>query len=177
MIAFLAKYLSEKQKYITSFKKGLLPSLRISISCIWHDYATARFRNRNCNGWNMYCDDFYCRCTNQSFCLAWVYWVLQVLLHLYYLAPYRMKRITSFLDPWEDPLGSGFQIIQSLYAIGPGGLFGLGLGESRQKFFYLPEPQTDFIFAILSEEIRLYWWIICFIIICTYYYGEESGLH
>jgi cell division protein FtsW len=68
-------------------------------------------------------------------------------------APYRMKRITSFLDPWEDPLGSGFQMIQSLYAIGPGGLFGLGLGESRQKFFYLPEPQTDFIFAILAEEL------------------------
>ncbi len=68
-------------------------------------------------------------------------------------APYRIKRITSFLDPWSDPLGSGFQIIQSLYAIGPGGLFGLGLGESRQKFFYLPEPQTDFIFAILSEEL------------------------
>lgn len=68
-------------------------------------------------------------------------------------APYRIKRITSFLDPWEDPLGTGFQIIQSLYAIGPGGLFGLGLGQSRQKFFYLPEPQTDFIFAILAEEL------------------------
>jgi cell division protein FtsW len=68
-------------------------------------------------------------------------------------APYRIKRITSFLDPWEDPLGSGFQIIQSLYAIGPGGLFGLGIGQSRQKFFYLPEPQTDFIFAILAEEL------------------------
>ncbi len=68
-------------------------------------------------------------------------------------APYRIKRITSFLDPWSDPLGTGFQIIQSLYAIGPGGLFGLGLGQSRQKFMYLPEPQTDFIFAILSEEL------------------------
>ena len=68
-------------------------------------------------------------------------------------APYRMKRITSYLDPWSDPLGSGFQIIQSLLAIGPGGLFGLGLGQSRQKFLYLPEPQTDFIFAILSEEL------------------------
>ncbi|MED4687562.1 FtsW/RodA/SpoVE family cell cycle protein, partial [Peribacillus frigoritolerans] len=68
-------------------------------------------------------------------------------------APYRIKRITSFLDPWEDPLGSGFQMLQSFSAIGPGGLFGLGLGQSRQKFFYLPEPQTDFIFAILSEEL------------------------
>ena len=71
-------------------------------------------------------------------------------------APYRMERITSYLDPWSDPLGSGFQMIQSLYAIGPGGLFGLGLGESRQKYFYLPEPQTDFIFAIISEELGFF---------------------
>ena len=68
------------------------------------------------------------------------------------VAPYRMSRILSYLNPWSDPLGSGFQIIQSLYAIGPGGLFGLGFGNSIQKHFYLPEPQTDFIFAIISEE-------------------------
>lgn len=68
------------------------------------------------------------------------------------VAPYRLERILSFLNPWKDPLGSGFQIIQSLYAIGPGGLFGYGLGNSRQKHFYLPEPQTDFIFSIISEE-------------------------
>ena len=67
-------------------------------------------------------------------------------------APYRLKRILSFLNPWSDPLGSGFQIIQSLYAIGPGGLFGYGFLNSRQKHFYLPEPQTDFIFSIISEE-------------------------
>ena len=68
------------------------------------------------------------------------------------IAPYRLQRITSFLNPWSDPLGSGFQIIQSLYAIGPGGLLGQGLFSSRQKHFYLPEPQTDFIFSIISEE-------------------------
>ena len=68
------------------------------------------------------------------------------------VAPYRLKRITSFINPWSDPLGSGFQIIQSLYAIGPGGLLGFGFLNSRQKHFYLPEPQTDFIFSIISEE-------------------------
>ena len=68
------------------------------------------------------------------------------------IAPYRLKRILSFLNPWQDPLGSGFQIIQSLYAIGPGGIFGQGFGKSFQKHFYLPEPQTDFIFSIISEE-------------------------
>ena len=69
------------------------------------------------------------------------------------IAPYRIARIVSFINPWKDPLGSGYQIIQSLYAIGPGGLFGHGLFSSRQKYFYLPEPQTDFIFAILCEEL------------------------
>ena len=69
------------------------------------------------------------------------------------IAPYRLVRITSFLNPWADPLGSGFQIIQSLYAIGPGVLLGMGLGNSIQKHFYLPEPQTDFIFSIISEEL------------------------
>ncbi|NLC95752.1 MAG: putative lipid II flippase FtsW [Bacilli bacterium] len=68
-------------------------------------------------------------------------------------APYRLRRIFAYLDPWSDPLGAGFQIIQSLYAISPGGLFGVGLGNSIQKHFYLPEPQTDFIFAILVEEL------------------------
>ena len=68
------------------------------------------------------------------------------------IAPYRMSRITSFLNPWKDALGSGFQMIQSLYAIGPGGLLGLGYLHSIQKHFYLPEPQTDFIFSIIAEE-------------------------
>ena len=72
------------------------------------------------------------------------------------IAPYRINRILSFIDPWKDPLGTGFQIIQSLYAIGPGGLFGLGFGNSRQKHFYLPEPQTDFIFSIICEELGFF---------------------
>ncbi len=67
-------------------------------------------------------------------------------------ASYRMERILSFLDPFSDPLGSGFQAIQALYAIGPGGLLGVGFDNSIQKYFYLPEPQTDFIFAIICEE-------------------------
>ena len=71
------------------------------------------------------------------------------------IAPYRMQRIISFLNPWKDPLGSGFQIIQSLYAIGPSGLLGIGFLNSRQKHFYLPEPQTDFIFSIICEEFGI----------------------
>lgn len=69
------------------------------------------------------------------------------------LEPYRWRRITAFINPWADPLDSGWNIIQSLYAIGSGGLFGLGLGAGRQKFAYLPEQHTDFIFAVLGEEL------------------------
>jgi cell division protein FtsW len=70
-------------------------------------------------------------------------------------APYRMKRLTGFLDPWADPFDSGFQLTQSLIAIGRGEWFGVGLGESVQKLFYLPEAHTDFVFAVFAEEFGL----------------------
>jgi cell division protein FtsW len=69
------------------------------------------------------------------------------------VAPYRLRRVLAFLDPWQDPRGSGFQIIQSWLALGSGGPLGRGIGDSRQKLFYLPEAHTDFIFAILGEEV------------------------
>lgn len=70
-------------------------------------------------------------------------------------APYRIERILAFINPWSDPLGSGFQGIQSLFAITPGGLLGHGFNNSIQKHFFLPEPQNDFIFAIILEELGL----------------------
>lgn len=70
-----------------------------------------------------------------------------------FMEDYRRQRFLAFLDPWADPRGSGYHIIQSLYALGSGGPFGLGLGKSRQKFLYLPEMHTDFIFAIIGEEL------------------------
>ena len=68
------------------------------------------------------------------------------------MQPYRLRRITSFLNPWDDPQGSGFQLVQSFIALGSGGLTGVGLGSSRQKLSYLPESHTDFIFSIIGEE-------------------------
>jgi cell division protein FtsW len=68
-------------------------------------------------------------------------------------APYRLERISSFLHPWTDPFGSGFQLTQALIAIGRGEWFGVGLGSSVQKLFYLPEAHTDFLFAVLAEEL------------------------
>ena len=69
--------------------------------------------------------------------------------------PYRRERIFSFLDPWHDPQGAGFQAVQSMIALGSGGFFGVGLGESVQKIYYLPEASTDMIFAIVGEELGL----------------------
>jgi cell division protein FtsW len=70
-------------------------------------------------------------------------------------SPYRFRRLSGFLNPWEDPFNSGFQLTQSLIAIGRGELFGVGLGSSVQKLFYLPEAHTDFVFAVLAEELGL----------------------
>jgi cell division protein FtsW len=152
MIVFLAKLLSDDQSGITRFTKGLLPPLAI---------MGAAF------GMIMLQPDLGTGAVLVGASLMVIYTAGARISHLAMLglvglagfigliaaAPYRLKRITSFLDPWQDPLGSGYQIIQSLYAIGPGGLVGLGLGGSRQKYSYLPEPQTDFIFSIISEEL------------------------
>ena len=69
------------------------------------------------------------------------------------LEPYRLKRFVTFMNPWQDITGDGWQVVQSLYAIGSGGLFGVGLGDSKQKYLYIPEPHNDFIFSILAEEL------------------------
>jgi cell division protein FtsW len=72
-----------------------------------------------------------------------------------WLEPYRRERLLSFLDPWQDPEGAGFQSVQAMIALGSGGFFGNGLGESVQKVYYLPEASTDMIFAIVGEELGL----------------------
>lgn len=90
---------------------------------------------------------------------VWLAWVGAVLVpaaaFLVLHSPYRLKRVKVFLDPWKDAGGSGFQITHSMMAFGTGGIFGAGLGEGRQKLFYLPEPHTDFIFATAGEELGL----------------------
>jgi cell division protein FtsW len=81
--------------------------------------------------------------------------LIPVFIFLVESASYRMRRITAFLNPWDDPQGAGFQLIQSLIAVGSGGPLGVGLSNSSQKLFYLPAPHTDFIFAIICEELGL----------------------
>ena len=74
---------------------------------------------------------------------------------LVYFEPYRMKRITGFIDPWADPLGTGFQLVQALISFGRGEWLGVGLGSGIQKLFYLPEAHTDFLFSVIAEELGL----------------------
>lgn len=81
-------------------------------------------------------------------------------------APYRLKRLMSFLDPWADPRGDGYQLIQSLLALGSGGFLGLGFGMSRQKAYYLPEPHNDFIFSVIAEETGFLGGIILITLFC-----------
>ena len=87
--------------------------------------------------------------------IAWGLVAVSALLTLAVMAPYRLRRLIAFLDPWSDPYGSGFQLTQALIAFGRGEWFGVGLGSSVQKLFYLPEVHTDFIFAVLAEELGL----------------------
>jgi len=87
---------------------------------------------------------------------AWVVAIGGLLAAVILAAPYRLERLTTFVDPWADPFGSGFQLTQALIAIGRGGWLGTGLGASVQKLFYLPEAHTDFMFAVLAEELGLF---------------------
>lgn len=152
MIVFLARWLSRPGYNITSFTKGLLPpmglaGLAFGLIMLQPDLGTGTVML----GASMLIIFAAGASLKQ---LGWLaLGGVAGFAALIAAAPYRLKRITAFLDPWSDPLGAGYQIIQSLYAIGPGGLGGLGLGMSRQKYSYVPEPQTDFIFSILSEEL------------------------
>ncbi|MDR6224800.1 stage V sporulation protein E [Desmospora profundinema] len=152
IILYLSRYLTSHAHQVTSFTKGLLVPLAIAGSA----FALIMLQPDLGTGTVM-----------MGTALVMIFTAGARMKHLLGLslvgvlgfvslvlaAPYRIQRITAFLNPWQDPLGAGYQLIQSLYAIGPGGLMGLGLGMSRQKHLYLPEPHTDFIFSILAEEL------------------------
>lgn len=93
-------------------------------------------------------------------------------LALIFTQSYRLDRLTSFLNPWADPSGDSYQLIQSLYALGSGGIFGVGLGNSRQKALFMPEPHNDFIFSIIGEELGL---IGCIFIIVLFMFIVIRG--
>lgn len=154
LIMFTSKYLSNNEKSLKNIKKGVLPILLILMLVFGLIMLQPDFGTGVIIVVTIVCLLFVSGVTMSFFIKIGLLGIIGVV-GLIIAAPYRMKRIVSFLNPWSDPLGSGFQIIQSLYAIGPSGLLGKGLGNSIQKHFYLPEPQTDFIFAIISEELGI----------------------
>lgn len=154
LIIFASKYLSNSSKFIRSYKQGVFPILGVvflffGLIMLQPDLGTGMIIVVSIISL------LFIAGVNMKFFIGGgLLGVIGVII-LILIAPYRMDRITSFVDPWKDPLGTGFQIIQSLYAIGPGGLLGTGFLKSIQKQFYLPEPQTDFIFSIIAEEFGI----------------------
>ena len=151
LIIFTAKYLENNERDLKSIKKGVLPILGVLLLVFALIMLEPDFGTGIVIVMTIVVLLFVSGVNLNFFVKIGILGLIGVVV-LIIIAPYRTQRIISFLNPWSDPLGSGFQIIQSLYAIGPGGLLGLGLGNSIQKHFYLPEPQTDFIFSIISEE-------------------------
>lgn len=152
LILYFADYLERKRPEIQSFKRTLVPALVVTgvtagLVFLQPDLGTA----------------VTVAATAMLLFFAagvpWMHLAGVVLAALPGLAwamlakPYRRKRLLAFFDPWDDPRGTGFQIIQSFLALGSGGIFGVGLGKSQQKLFYLPESHTDFIFSIIGEEL------------------------
>ena len=151
LIIFASKYLSQSREYLKSYLKGIFPILFIvvfvfGLIMLQPDLGTGMIL------FISVISILFIAGVNYKFFLTGGLLGTIGIIILIIIAPYRLQRITSFIDPWKDPLGTGFQIIQSLYAIGPSGLLGTGYLNSIQKHFYLPEPQTDFIFSIIAEE-------------------------
>jgi len=153
-IVYIADYLSRKQKIINNFYNGFCPIMvalfiPVLLILLQPDLGTA---------FSLFCVTFlmlFMTGLDFKYFLGIVGISIPALYVIIFSSAYRRARILSFLDPWSDPKGIGFQIIQSQIALGSGGLFGLGIGQGRQKLFYLPAAHTDFIFSVITEEIGI----------------------
>lgn len=154
LIIFTSKYIYNNPKDMRSVKKGAFPILIVTMLSFFLIMLQPDFGTGTILVMTIVAMLFISGVDFSFFIKIGMLGMVGVCV-LIVIAPYRMERIVSFLNPWSDPLGTGFQAIQSLYAIGPGGLFGMGFGNSIQKHFYLPEPQTDFIFSVISEELGI----------------------
>lgn len=151
MVLYLARFYSRNLERTQSLKKGVLPNLGVlaitaGLILLQKDLGTTVVLL----GTTFIV--FFAAGVRMRHLFLLVGAAIAAVLAAIYFEPFRVKRFFAFIDPWSDPLDGGFQIIQSLLAIGSGGLFGVGFGDSKQKFFYLPERHTDFIYAIIGEE-------------------------
>ncbi|HEY3101345.1 MAG TPA: putative lipid II flippase FtsW [Methylomirabilota bacterium] len=152
LVLYLAAFLARKRGALEEFRTGALPPLLVG--AVLAGLVLLQPDLGNCMTLIVLTFALLYLAGSPIKHLAWVAApALPLIVVAIWMAPYRMRRITAFVDPWADPRGGGFQIIQSWLALGNGGVFGQGIGASRQKLFYLPESHTDFIFAILGEEL------------------------
>lgn len=154
LIAYLSDILARKQARIKNLLKGFIPAAMVAgavilLILLQPDLGTA-IAVSTITGIL-----FFVAGINVRYILLSLLTMAPVLYIAIFSVPYRRRRILAFLNPWQDPRGIGFQVIQSFLALGSGGLLGLGLGQSRQKLFYLPESHTDFIISIIGEELGL----------------------
>ena len=154
LVVFLAAKVSTMGEGVRSLVRGVVPCLLVTCALaipvlLEPDMGTASLLVFTAFG------ILFCAGARLEHLLLCALSMLPVVLLAIGSSAYKRARIFAFLDPWKDPQNTGFHILQSLYALGSGGLLGVGLGASRQKFFYLPEQYTDFIFAILGEELGM----------------------
>ncbi|WP_366924818.1 stage V sporulation protein E [Metallumcola ferriviriculae] len=152
MVMYMAKRLSERGERLTEFSKGLMPHLGILSGVCLLILAQPDLGTAVAIAGTTYLLFLIAGAKKSHLSFLAVAGVGLVILAII-LEPYRMERFVAFWDPWKNPSDTGWQTIQSLLALGSGGFFGVGLGQSKQKLFYLPERHTDFIYAILGEEL------------------------
>jgi cell division protein FtsW len=154
LVIFLSYFLIKKGERIKAFQFGFLPAIVISGTMILlvvnqPDFGVALFLGI------MAVVMLFVGGTRLSYIFSLVLLGIPAVYYLIVKVPYRLQRIMSYLNPWNDPQGASFQIVQSFMAFGAGGVFGSGLGQGKQKLFFLPAPHTDFIFSVVGEEMGL----------------------
>jgi cell division protein FtsW len=155
LVFYLARSMAKKEEMIRTFSVGILPHLIVSgifagMLLLEPDFGTALILTM------LLYFMLFIGGARIHHLLATGLMALPVLIYVMTKAEYRLRRLLTFLDPWSDASGSGFHVIQSLIAFGSGQVWGRGLGESRQKLFYLPEAHTDFVYSVIGEELGLW---------------------
>lgn len=152
IIVYMADALSRRQQKLKSFLYGFIPPMFILGCCVGLILLQPDLGTAFAITFVVFAM-FFVAGMKLIYIVPIIISSLPVFYALIFNVAYRRKRVLAFLNPWEDPKGIGFQIIQSFIALGSGGLFGVGLGRSRQKLLYLPAAHTDFIFSIIGEEL------------------------
>lgn len=162
-VIFCASYLAKNRDIVHTFK-GILPVLIVGAIVCCLILLEPNMSITICVGLTMFIMLFVGGAKLKHFLLLGVPVVL-LAVGLIVIEPYRMQRLMAFLNPWANPQGEGYQLIQSLYSLGSGGLFGVGIFNSRQKYLYLPFSESDFIFSIIGEETGF---LGCFVVILIF---------